>query len=332
MENMNYEERENYIRKVVDSYGHDAFFHYLVSKHDAIRLIFCQKMVKEYKIIETTVIKSEYYPSHNQGKKFVLDILAKDDQGHLYNIEMQCYMIDDEEMIRFQLYAHRVLSDEAKKGISNKEVKPLRQMIINTSKPLEGLNQYIHHFVMYDIENEVRLPNSLYEVYLVQLAYLNMEEIKIEAFDELMYLFKNNQAYDKIEVHKNVVEAMTMHEEYMNSAQRLGAIQRERDEMARRMKAEREMREAKKIGRAEGRAEGLAEGRAEGKTEGRIEGLVQGEIKAKQETIMHLYVKKLGSLSNDIQDKIRELNIEKLDELILSVFDIESEDELKKLV
>ena len=111
---MNYIDYEDSLTQnateAVDRYGHDAFFHYLVTKHDGIRLTLCQKMIKEYRIVETYVQNSMYYPSFYDGKRYVLDILAKDEQDNLYNIEMQCYTIDEEQLIRFQTYSFRVLS------------------------------------------------------------------------------------------------------------------------------------------------------------------------------------------------------------------------------
>lgn len=126
------EENERKARENVDRYGHDAFFHYLVKKHDGIRLLLCQKMLPDKKIVSTTVENSELHGDYVDGKKYVLDILAKDDEGNFYNIEMQCYDIDKNEMIRFQLYGFRIVDHEARKGENYYEVKPIRQMIINT--------------------------------------------------------------------------------------------------------------------------------------------------------------------------------------------------------
>ena len=101
-------------------------------------------------------------------------------------------------------------------------------MIINASKPIDGLNQYIHHFKLTD-ENNKELPNALYEMNLVQLVYLKIEE---DDFDQLMYLFQNNRMWDKIKADKKIEEAIIIHDRYMKSDEKFAAIQREKDRLA----------------------------------------------------------------------------------------------------
>ena len=302
-------------KKRVDRYGHDGFFHYMMMRHDDIRKSFCQWMIPDCKIVETTVVNGEYYPTHNEGKKLILDILAKDEKGNLYNIEMQCYTIDKKEFVRFQLYAYRVLSDEVKKGISYSEVKPLRQMIINTEKPIEGFCDYIHQFVMCDKKTGKQMPYSLYEIYLVQLHYLDMEKIEIEEFDEFMYLFKNDKVYDKIKVHKNVQEAVTMHEEYLDSRERIAAIEREREEMIRRTREymyKKAEEEAYTNGMEKGMAEGMEKGMAQGMAKIIITSLTQ----------------RLGCLSDSLLEDIQNLSSEQLEKLSVHLFDIKTEKDI----
>ncbi len=292
----------------VNRFSYDGFFHYLVKHHDGIRKTLCQKMIEGHTIVETTVVDGQKEAEFYDSKNLVLDILAKDESGNLYNIEMQCYTINQNEMIRFQLYDFRVIADEAKSGIEYKEVKPLKQMIINASKPIEGLSEYIHHFELYDKQNQVSMPYSLFEVYIIQLAYLEMENINIEEFDELMYLFKNDKAYDKIEVHRNVLEAINMHIKFNMSEERYKALRRERDEMTRAFREQYALEQAEK--------------------EGMAQGITQGIVQTKIEDFVCLYEKKLGTLSQTTKEKVAHLSVESINELMLLVFDIETEEEL----
>lgn len=222
------------IEAKVDRFCHDGFFHYLVIKNEKLRLMLCQKMVPERKLVKTEVKNGELYGRFYDHKKFVLDILAEDELGHHYNLEMQCGDITREHMIRFQCYGFRVVDSDAQKGQSYDMVKPVRQMIINAGKPIRGLDGYIHHFEFYDKNHNVRLPYNISDIYIVQLEKLIMEEIeKIEDFDELMYLFKTDEIYGKMNVGDRIKEAIAMHDEYMTSDERLAVIQRERDEWAR---------------------------------------------------------------------------------------------------
>ena len=343
------DEKQIYLeaKKKVDRYSHDAFFHYMLTRHDNIRKSFCQWMIPDYKLIETTVINGEYYPMYKGGKKLILDILAKDESGHLYNIEMQCYDVTYDEIVRFQLYAYRALNDEMKKGMNYSEVKPLRQMIINNEKAMEGFANYIHHFTMNDNKTGNQLPHSLYEIFLIQPQYLDMEKINIEEFDEFMYLFKNDQVYDKIEVHKNVQEAVMMHEEYLDSRERIAAIEREREEMIIRTRETRIRELETRVKEGQNRLkEGetrLKEGETrlkEGETrlkEGETR-LKEGETRLKEgetrlkENLITLSEKLIGPLSQNTKDKIAQLSIEQLNEVIAGVFDITNEKDLLKLI
>ena len=202
-------------------------------------------MIKERTIISTTVENSILYSSIESGKKYVLDIVAKDDQGDIYNIEMQCYRTDENDLKRFQVYGFRLTQNESNKGTNYKDIRPVRQLIINNSNPIKGLDHYIHHFQFYDHQRKVSLPYNLNEITIVQLAYLNMESIEIKVFDELMYLFKYNRPYDKIKTDKKIMEAIEMHDNYKGSNEWILAAERERDEIAR-LSDLREWEEAKK--------------------------------------------------------------------------------------
>ena len=221
------------IEAVVDRFAHDGFFHYLVTRSKKIRLMLCQKMVPERKLVSSTVMNGELYGRYYDHKKYVLDILARDDEGHFFNLEMQCGNITGEELIRFQCYAFRLIDEEARKGKGYENIKPVRQMIINAGRPIEGLDHYIHHFTYYDEEHKVKLPHAVSDIFIIQLEKLIMEEIeKIENFDEIMYLFKTDRMYDKIEADRIVKEAIAMHDDYMISEERIAMMIKERDEWA----------------------------------------------------------------------------------------------------
>ena len=335
------------ITKKVDRYSHDAFFHYLLTRHNDIRKSFCQWMIPDCKLVETTVINGEYYPTYKEGKRLVLDVLAKDENGNMYNMEMQCYDIKQDEIARFQLYAYRALSDEMKKGMSYSEVKPFRQMIINNAKSLEGFSDYIHHFTINDEKTRKQLPYSLYEIYLIQPQYLDMENIEIEEFDEFMYLFKNDRVYDKIEVHKNVQEAIAMHEEYLDSRERIAAIEREREEMIRRS---REIRMTKRETSVQERETSVQERETsvqeressvqerESSVQERESSVQERETEVQKAedrlkaNFIRLCETLIGVLSQTTVDKITLLNIEQVNELMKKVFDIKTEEDLLKLL
>lgn len=309
------------INEKVDRFCYDGFFHYLVIRHDELRLMLCQKMIPERRLVETSVKNGELYGRFYDHKKFVLDILAKDEEGYFYNLEMQCRAIGREDMIRFQCYGFRLAEEEARKGAGYDNVKPLRQMIINAGKSIPGLNDYIHHFVYYDEEHCVKLPHNICEIYIVQLEKLVMENMeRIEDFDELMYLFQNERMYDKIEVDRKIREAVIMHDEYKMSEERLLAIQRERDERARKTIERVNMKKAEELGLEKGMKKGLKQG------------LKQGLVEGKATTVINQLNIKLKGLSKEVEMLILNSDAEIIDNLVNHIFDVETEEDVIRIL
>ena len=75
--------------------------------------------------------------------------------------------------------------------------------------------------------------------------------------------------------------------------------------------------------------ERMAEGfRSEGRTEGRKE----GKLEEKRNTLLSLLNVKLGNVSRETESTIRSCTIEKLNKLTLSIFDIQNENDVLRLI
>jgi predicted transposase YdaD len=74
-------------------------------------------------------------------------------------------------------------------------------------------------------------------------------------------------------------------------------------------------------GRVRGRIEGRVEGREEGREEGRVEG--QADILVRQLN------KKFGHIPVEMENRVRTLSVEKLQELAEAIFDIKTLEEVK---
>ena len=95
------------------------------------------------------------------------------------------------------------------------------------------------------------------------------------------------------------------------------------------MKMTRVLQRLYKEFKEEGRIEGKAEGKAEGEIKGKAEGISLG----KQEDIIKLLTKKFKNLPDHLTDKIKTINsAEKLEGILLSILDINSLDEVEKMV
>lgn len=128
---------------------------------------------------------------------------------------MQCYELTIDIIIRTQLYGSELLRQQLKAGENYVEVKELRQMVINASKPLKGCTHYRHDFTLYDKEHGVEFPYNKMYITMIQLEYIEQVLEDMDAFNQLMYLFKNNEVYDKIKTDRRVEEAIEMHKEYI---------------------------------------------------------------------------------------------------------------------
>ena len=83
--------------------------------------------------------------------------------------------------------------------------------------------------------------------------------------------------------------------------------------------------------------ERMAEGfRSEGRTQGREEGILvgraEGKLEEKQNTLLTLLTCKLGNLSKETENTIRSSTMEKLNKLTVSVFDIQSENDVLRII
>ena len=75
--------------------------------------------------------------------------------------------------------------------------------------------------------------------------------------------------------------------------------------------------------------ERMAEGfRSEGRTEGRKE----GKLEEKRNTLLSLLNVKLGNVSRETESTIRSCTIEKLNKLTLSIFDIQNENDVLRII
>lgn len=94
----------------------------------------------------------------------------------------------------------------------------------------------------------------------------------------------------------------------------------------------RDLPEGDEIDMCEG-MERMAEGfRSEGREEGILVGRVEGKLEEKQNTLLMQLRCKLGDLSKETENTIRSSTMEKLNKLTVSIFDIQSENDVLKLI
>ncbi|MCR0579483.1 Rpn family recombination-promoting nuclease/putative transposase, partial [[Clostridium] innocuum] len=143
-------------------------------------------------------------------KKMVLDIRVKDSEGREYGIEMQTTYSKKSELKRFELYGARMLSNQLDNGEKYYELLPVYQIIFLDSYA-EHTRKLIDAYQMRNEEGEVESKRSL-----MRRIYIYLPEInaivkrkgfeKLNDFEQLCYLFKNNDEDDILKTEERLVK------------------------------------------------------------------------------------------------------------------------------
>ena len=204
--------RENFKK-----YSNDLYFHHLLVENERIRTLICQELILDREIVSTKLKNAQQYGKNFYEKKLILDILAIDDVGDLYNIELQTYGLNEEILVRFELYNAELLRQQVKQGEDYTSAHVVRSLIISYGHILDNAPLYKCYFRMVDDEHHIVYPFNRMEITIIQLEYINQVINEMTSFNQLMYLFKNEKPYDKIEIDYRIKEAIQMHDKYISS-------------------------------------------------------------------------------------------------------------------
>ena len=201
--------RENFKK-----YSNDLYFHHLLVENERIRTLICQELILDREIVSTKLKNAQQYGKNFYEKKLILDILAIDD---IYNIELQSYGLNEEILVRFELYNAELLRQQVKQGEDYTSAHVVRSLIISYGHILDNAPLYKYHFRIVDDEHHIVYPFNCAEITIIQLEYINQAINEMTSFNQLMYLFKNEKPYDKIEIDYRIKEAIQMHDRYISS-------------------------------------------------------------------------------------------------------------------
>jgi predicted transposase/invertase (TIGR01784 family) len=246
-------------------------------------------------------------PSH---KQIVLDILARDASGTLYNVEMQVRHLSywPERNI---YYVAKALGEQLNKGESYDQLKPA----IGISLLVGDL--YPEHpecacwcFALLDRQHpDVQLSQAL-EMHIVELSKAERlrgfsTQLPPELFAWITCLLHAPHEDIMSQINHPPAQEAMRHLETMLSDEQL-----RHDAFYRRMgeiEGKIWLRKAEEFGMRNGREEGLAEGRSEGRSEGKAALLLQ--------QLTH----KFGPLSSDAKERITSASVENLDAWALNL-------------
>ena len=252
-----------------------------------------------------------------EDKKRRRDIVVKSDINGIYcilGIEHQS-SIDETMVIRCGIYEML----EYLKQAENKKYKRLvPQIIVVLYTGPKKWNVPVKLSDYFEIPEELKKYFNDWKIILVDVKEMDTSKIKDE---QTRYFIEAIQAMYKGDYIKLHQKRKMNTNNLIYAAIITGSLDMIKDIV-----------EGDEIDMCEG-MERMAEGfRSEGREEGILVGRVEGKLEEKQNTLLTLLTCKLGNLSKETENTIRSSTMEKLNKLTVSVFDIQSENDVLRII
>ena len=252
-----------------------------------------------------------------EDKKRRRDIVVKSDINGIYcilGIEHQS-SIDETMVIRCGIYEML----EYLKQAENKEYKRLvPQIIVVLYTGPKKWNSPVKLSDYFEIPEELKKYFDDWKIILVDVKEMDTSKIKDEQtryfIEAIQAMYKGS--YEDLKRLKRMKK-----ENFLYAAIITGSIDQVESVL-----------EGDEMDMCEG-MERMAEGfRSEGREEGILVGRNEGKLEEKQNTLLMQLRCKLGDLSKETENTIRSSTMEKLNKLTVSIFDIQSENDVLKLI
>ena len=245
------------------NYSNDLFFKYTLSREDEGSVYARNTIIERVtgiRVKESTVLNPNLDPG------IILDVHVKDEQNRHFNIEMQTIYKGLAEMMRFEFYGARALNNQLNSGKKYRDLKPVYQIIFIDEDAWNNRNLINH----YQMRNEQGEDESGYPLILrtfVHMPAINdivkeKEMQRLNDFEQLVYLFENNEKNDILKSKERLVKVFMDKYEEMQKDDELWSTA-----MAIQM-GEARYRYGLEDSFEEGMKEGIIKGKAEGKLEG----------------------------------------------------------------
>ena len=252
-----------------------------------------------------------------EDKKRRRDIVVKSDINGIYcilGIEHQS-SIDETMVIRCGIYEML----EYLKQVENKEYKRLvPQIMVAFYTGPKKWNVPVKLSDYFEIPEELKKYFNDWKIILVDVKEMDTSKIKDEQtryfIEAIQAMYKGS--YEDLKRLKRMKK-----ENFLYAAIITGSIDQVENVL-----------EGDEMDMCEG-MERMAEGfRSEGREEGILVGRNEGKLEEKQNTLLMQLRCKLGDLSKETENTIRSSTMEKLNKLTVSIFDIQSENDVLKLI
>ena len=280
---------ENTKANTVLNYCNDVFFKYTLSREDEGSVYARNTIIERVtgiRVKESTVLNPNLDPGIIGKKRIILDVHVKDEQNRHFNIEMQTTYKGLAEMMRFEFYGARALNNQLNSGKKYRDLKPVYQIIFIDEYAWNNRNLINH----YQMRNEQGENESYYP--LILRTYIHMPAIndivkekemqRLNDFEQLIYLFENNEKNDILKSKERLVKVFMDKYEEMQKDDELWSTA-----MAIQM-GEARYRYGLEDSYEEGMKEGIMKGKEEGKIEGEKVGIHKGRIEGKISLLLQL--------------------------------------------
>ena len=265
------------------NYSNDLFFKYALSREDEGSVYARNTIIERVtgiRVKESTVLNPNLDPG------IILDVHVKDEQNRHFNIEMQTTYKGLAEMMRFEFYGARALNNQLNSGKKYSDLKPVYQIIFIDEYAWNNRNL----INQYQMRNEQGEKESYYP--LILRTYIHMpaindivrekEILRLNDFEQLIYLFENNEKNDILKSKERLVKVFMDKYEEMQKDDELWSTA-----MAIQM-GEARYRYGLEDSYEEGMKEGIMKGKEEGKIEGEKVGIHKGRIEGKISLLLQL--------------------------------------------
>ena len=265
------------------------FFKYTLSREDEGSVYARNTIIERVtgiRVKESTVLNPNLDPGIIGKKRIILDVHVKDEQNRHFNIEMQTTCKGIAEMMRFEFYGARALNNQLNSGKKYKDLKPVYQIIFIDEYAWNNRNL----INQYQMRNEQGEKESYYP--LILRTYIHMPAIndivkekeiqRLNDFEQLVYLFENNEKNDILKSKERLVKVFMDKYEEMQKDDELWSTA-----MAIQM-GEARYRYGLEDSYEEGMKEGIMKGKEEGKIEGEKVGIHKGRIEGKISLLLQL--------------------------------------------
>ena len=252
-----------------------------------------------------------------EDKKRRRDIVVKSDINGIYcilGVEHQS-SVDQAMVVRCVIYEML----EYLKQLENKEYKRLvPQIMVAFYTGPKKWNVPVKLSDYFEIPEELKKYFNDWKIILVDVKEMDTSKIKDEQtryfIEAIQAMYKGS--YEDLKRLKRMKK-----ENFLYAAIITGSIDQVENVL-----------EGDEMDMCEG-MERMAEGfRSEGREEGILVGRVEGKLEEKQNTLLMQLRCKLGDLSKETENTIRSSTMEKLNKLTVSIFDIQSENDVLKLI